>query len=50
VVLVQDDHVIELFSACISDPSLGDPILPRASKGRPPRFDSNVLDRIGDPV
>ena len=34
VVFVQDDHVIEQFSAYAPDPSLGNPILPWTSKER----------------
>ncbi len=50
VLLVQDDHVIEQLPASTPNPSLGYPILPRASECRPPRFDSNMLERFGDPV
>jgi hypothetical protein len=48
VFLVQNDHVIESFSSSTPDPSLGNSILPRASKGRPSRQSPNVLDRFGD--
>jgi hypothetical protein len=34
VILILDDHVVEKFSSCTPDPSLGDPILPRASECR----------------
>ncbi len=49
VPLIQDDHVIEKFPASTADPSLGDPILPWAPKGRSLRLDSYVLDRLRDP-
>jgi hypothetical protein len=48
VVLVQDDHVIQQLSASAADPSLGNPILPRAPKGRSLRLDSKILDRLSD--
>ena len=48
MVLVQDDHVIQHLSASAADLSLGNPILPRAPKGRPLRLDSKILDRLRD--
>ena len=50
VVLVHDDHVIEQFFASTPDPSLGNPILPGASKSRPPRLDSDLVDHLSHPV
>ena len=49
VVLIHDDHMIEKLATGSADPSFGYPILPWASKGRPSRRDSDVLDRFGDP-
>ena len=49
VVLVQDDNVIQQLPASAANPSLGNPILPWTSQGRSLRFNSNVLDRLGDP-
>jgi len=49
VPLIQDDHVIQHLSTSAADPSLGDPILPWTSKGRPARLDSDILDRLSDP-
>ena len=49
VVLVHDDHVIQHLSASAADPSLGDPILPRAPKSRSLRLDSKILDRLSHP-
>ncbi len=49
VVLVQDDHVIEQFSACAPDPSLRDSVLPRASECRSLRLNSEMFDRLSDP-
>jgi len=49
VPFVHDDHVIQHLSASAADPSLGNPVLPGASKGRPVRLDSNILDRLSDP-
>jgi hypothetical protein len=48
VLLVQNHHVIEQFSSSTPDPSLGNTILPWASKRRPSRCNSNVLDRFRD--
>jgi len=50
VLLVQDDHVVEKLPTSASDPSFGDPILPGTSKRRPPRLDSDLVDRMGDLV
>jgi hypothetical protein len=48
VVLMQDDHVIEQFSAYATDPPLGNSILPWASECGSPRLDSKALDRVSD--
>jgi len=50
VLFIQDDHVVKKLPAGAANPSLGDPILPRASKSRSPRLDSNILDRLSDPL
>ncbi len=50
VLLVQDNHVIQQLTASAADPSRGDSVLPGASKGRPPRRDTNLLDRLRDLV
>ena len=47
-VLVHDDHVIQHLSASAADPSLGDPIAPRAPKGDSQRLDSKILDGLGN--
>jgi hypothetical protein len=49
VFLIHDDHMIEKLATGSADPSLGNPISPRASKGRPSRRNSDALDRFGDP-
>ena len=49
VFLIHHDHMIEELATGSADPSFGNPILPRASKGRSSRGNSNVLDRFGDP-
>ena len=49
-VLVQDDRVVEQFSACAPDPPLGDAVLPRAPESGSPRLDAKILNRVGDPV
>ncbi len=46
VLLIQNDHVVEKLPASAADPSFRNPVLPGASKGRPPRLDSNMLDRV----
>jgi hypothetical protein len=48
--LMQNDHVIQQFPASTSDPTLGDPILPRASECRPQRLDSDLIDHFSDPI
>ena len=50
VPLVHNDHVIEKLPASTTDPSFGNPILPRTSIGRSLRLDSYILDRLCDPV
>ncbi len=49
MLLVQDDHVIQQLPAGAADPSFGDSVLPWTPKGRSPRLDSKILDRLGDP-
>ena len=46
MVLVQDDHVIEQFSPYAPNPSLGDPILPRAANRRSSRLRSDLIDHV----
>jgi hypothetical protein len=48
VVFVQDDYVIEQFSANASDDSLSGSVLPRASERRPLRIYPETLDRARD--
>ncbi len=50
VLFIEYDYVIEQFSADAADPSFCDPILPRASKGRSQRLDSDLVDHFSDPV
>jgi hypothetical protein len=50
VPLVHNDHVIEKLPASTTDPSFGNPILPLTSIGRSLRLDSNILDRLSDPL
>ena len=49
VFFIHHDHMIEELETGSADPSFGNPILPRALKGRSSRGNSNVLDRCGDP-
>ncbi len=46
MLLVQDDHVIQQLPSSAADPSLGNSVLPRASKGRPARLASDMSDRL----
>ncbi len=48
MVLVQDDHVIEQLSPCAPNPSLRDPVLPRAPECRSLRLDAKILNRFAN--
>src|ERR1035437_1837621 len=46
--LVQDDHMIEQITATVTNPALGNTVLPRASETGPPGLDTEALHSIDD--
>jgi len=48
MVFVQDDHVVEEFSAHAADYTLRGSVLPWAAEGCPLRVDLETLDRVSD--
>ena len=44
--LAEDDHVVEQISAAISDPTLGDTVLPRTTEAGSLRLDADALHSL----
>jgi hypothetical protein len=46
--LIEDNHMVEQFAAAVSDPALGDAILPRTAEAGSFWLDAEALDGIDD--